>query len=393
MKVRSWLALWVTLIAQALITFLLAIAPVVAPAVAPTLGIDPARVGVFTALAYVFAIISGALFGPWINRIGPIRFTCYVLLTGSAGAVIGTAGGAWLLVAAALVGAGYGGTNPSAAAILGRHAPAKSAGFFFALKQTGVPLGVALAGVTMTWAVAAAGWRPAVWTAAAITAVGALVVLRTAPLLEDEEQRRSSRPASAWASIAEVVRRPAVRQLATVSLAYGMAQQAFVTFSVSLLVHAGVSLSTAGLMLAGSQAASVVVRITTGHVSDRLFEPRSMLVALGFLMALACAALAALPTSPPAVLAAIAMAFAGATTMGWNGIFFAQLVRIVPREELAKVSGGTQAFTFGGAVLGPYLFYLLLNAGGSYPVGFLFFGAMAAGAAVLMWRGSSEGRP
>jgi MFS family permease len=384
MKDRSWLALWVTLAAQALVTFQLSIAPVIAPAVAPTLGIDPSQVGVFTAVAYVFAVLTGAFFGPWIDRIGPVRFTCFAVLSAGVGGLLSTGGSALLLVSAALVGAGYGGTNPSAAAILGRHAPARSAGFFFALKQTGVPLGVALAGLTMTVAVASLGWRLAV-SVASVVAIGcALLILRTAPLLEERDRARTTQQVSAWSSLREVVTRPELRRLSLMSLAYAMAQQAFVTYVVSLLVARGLPLSTAGAMLAASQVASVIVRVSTGHVSDKWIEPRTMLAGLGFSMALACAGLALLPDAPPLAWVAVLMLFAGATTMGWNGVFFAQLVRIVPREDLAKTAGGTQAFTFGGATLGPFFFALLLREGYSYTLGYLAFGSVAALAALAM---------
>jgi MFS family permease len=341
---------------------------------------------VFTAVAYVFSVLTGIFFGPWIDRIGPVRFTCFAVLAAGLGGMLAMGGASLLLVSAALVGAGYGGTNPSAAAILGRHAPARSAGFFFALKQTGVPLGVALAGLTMTVAVASLGWRLAVFVASAVAIVSAIAILRTAPLLEERDRVKTAQQVSAWSSLRVVVTRPELRRLSLMSLAYAMAQQAFVTYAVSLLVARGLPLSTAGAMLAASQVASVIVRVSTGHISDKWIEPRTMLVALGLSMGLACVGLALLPDAPPLVWVAILMLFAGATTMGWNGVFFAQLVRIVPREDLAKTAGGTQAFTFGGATLGPFLFALLLREGYSYTLGYLAFGAVAALAAMVIGR-------
>lgn len=384
MTVRPWLALQVTLAAQTLATFVLAIAPVVAPAVAPQLGVLPAQVGTFTGTAYLFAMLSGLLFAPWIGAIGPVRSTQGVLVTAAAGALLATfAGPAGLLLAAALVGIGYGGANPAAAAILSRHAPAGATGFFFALKQAGVPLGVALAGLLLPAGLALFGWRATVWAAVGVCVGVALLLVPAAPRLEGE---RAARPrGTAWAgTLLQVLRQPALRRLSLMSTAYAMAQLGFLTFSISLLVQQGLPLPVAAGLLAASQAAAVVVRIGMGHVADRWIAPRVLLGALGLAMAVLSVALAFLPPAPPLFLATAAMVLAGATTMGWNGVFFAQLVRVVPRDQLAQSSGGTQVFTFAGSMLGPLLFSQLLLAGGSYRMGYVGLAVLAAGAGLTM---------
>ncbi|NDZ18775.1 hypothetical protein C7T35_21335 [Variovorax sp. WS11] len=71
--------------------------------------------------------------------------------------------------------------------------------------------------------------------------------------------------------------------------------------------------------------------------------------------------------------------------MGWFGLLFAQLLRLVPREELAHCSGGVQVFTFGGSMLGPYLVSCMLELGHSYSVAYVCLGTftMGGGAALL----------
>ena len=52
-----------------------------------------------------------------------------------------------LLIAASLIGVGYGLVNPAAAAILAYHSPLNARGLFFSIKQTAVPVGFGLSGL------------------------------------------------------------------------------------------------------------------------------------------------------------------------------------------------------------------------------------------------------
>ncbi len=72
--------------------------------------------------------------------------------------------------------------------------------------------------------------------------------------------------------------------------------------------------------------------------------------------------------------------------MGWNGVYFAELLRNVPRERVAAAAGGTQFFTFAGCMLGPVLFGALVQLGGSYALGYGCFALLGAvaGAAMLL---------
>ena len=63
------------------------------------------------------------------------------------------------LPAALAIGIAYGLPNPAASIVLARHAPADRRGLFFSIKQTGVPIGVALAGLLMPPGLVTLGWR------------------------------------------------------------------------------------------------------------------------------------------------------------------------------------------------------------------------------------------
>ncbi|MGE4239991.1 MFS transporter [Ramlibacter sp.] len=382
---RPWLALQATLAAQLFASFVTAFAPVVAPAVAPQLGIAPERVGLFTATIYLVAMLSGVACASWMGRVGALRSTQVVLVCIAGGIALAGAGtAAMLLLAAVVIGIGHGVVNPAAAVILGRHAPPGSPGLFFAIKQAGVPAGIALAGLVLPATLATIGWQAALFATAAALVALAVVLIPARPLL-DPPSPKTSPARQPWVeSLLHAAREPSLRRLSFMAMAYATMQLGFVTYAVSLLVRLGLPLAQAAGMLAIAQLASVITRVTAGHIADRWFPPRRLLSIFGFAMAAASVGLAFLPASPSVPLVGVVMVIAGATAMGWNGVFFAELVRVVPRDQLARAAGGTQFFLFGGSMLGPFLFSQLLAFGGTYTAGFLALAVLAALAAVTM---------
>lgn len=385
---RPWLALQVTLGVQMLATFVLGSAPVLAPAVAPELGLAPERVGIFTGTAYLFAMVSGLASGPWVGRIGATRLTQILLVAVALGAASTTLGTPLLmLLSAAFIGVAYGAVNPAAASILGRHAPQGSPGLFFALKQAGVPVGVGLSGLLMPIGLVALGWRGSALVTAGVCLLLAVLLVPVERRL-DPRERGPAPVRNAWAhTLVAVLRQPALRRLSLVSLVYGMVQQGFLSFSVLLLtLQLGLPLALAAGLLAISQVACTVMRIVLGHVGDRWVAPQVLLGVLGLCMAASCLALGALPAGASVPLVALVMVACGATAMGWNGVYFAQLLRTVPRAELAASAGGTQFFTFAGGMAGPFLFAQLLHMGGSYALGYACLALLSAAAGLAMLR-------
>lgn len=382
---------------QVLATLALVAASVLAPAVAPRLGLPPARIGLYMAVAYLAAMLAGLRCGHWVARHGPVRVSQAALLASAVGAAAAAAAGsvapavaAVLLVAAAAIGVGYGLVNPAAAAVLSHHAPVQSRGLYFSIKQTGVPLGVALAGLLMPAGLVALDWQA---TALAVAAACALAALALQPLrapLDPPAAADAAAPAGIGALLQRVWRSPQLRRLSLASLAYAATQQAFVTFLVSMLnLGLGWSLALAAGVLSASQAVATGARIGFGALADRWGAPGRLLAQLGAAMSLGCLALAALAaaTGAPAALVVAAALGCAATAMGWNGVFFAELALRVPRHEMAPVAGAAQFFTFTGGMLGPLLFGEALRAGAGWPLAWCALAAVPAAAALMMARG------
>lgn len=389
----AWMALAAMLLVQTLASLTMVAASVLAPAVAPGLGLAPERVGVYAAFAYLAAMLFGLRTGHWVAHLGAMRLSQAALVACACGAVLAS----WaslalaaplLLAAAMLIGAGYGVINPAAAAILTHHAPIKARGLFFSIKQTGVPIGVALAGLLMPLGLSTIGWKAtAVWTGmvCASCALALLPLVRRLeppPMKIDQDLPRTL--------LRHVWRVPLLRRLSLTSLAFAATQQVFVTFLVSLLnLRLGWTLAAAAGLLAASQVVSTFARVGFGVLADRWIAPGRLLAALGIAMSLSCLALAALRPGMATAWVSMAALVCAATAMGWNGVFFAELSHRVPSKDIARVAGATQFFTFTGGMLGPLLFGESLRAGNSYSMAYAVLALVPAWAAWSLFKAES----
>ena len=248
-------ALISTLLVQTLASLVLTAPPVLAPVVAPTLGFGADRVGLFVGAAYLAAMLSGLASGYWVARIGAVRLSQVAMVACALGATIAASGELLLLaLAAPMIGIGYGVINPAASSLLARHAPLARRGLFFSIKQTGVPLGVALAGLLLPLGLRAFGWRPSIFAAALLCAATALALRPLVATLEppkpppvdsDAPPEQPSEVAPT-AGLATVLRDPDLRRLSLTSFAFAFTQLCFVTFLVSYLnLELSLSLATA----------------------------------------------------------------------------------------------------------------------------------------------------
>lgn len=440
LRPRPLLALFVTLGVQMLASLVLSAPSVLAPAVAPQLGFEPERVGLFVGLAYLMAMLSGLWSGRGVASIGAVRISQAAMFSCAIGALLATGGSSWMFVAAAIaIGSGYGVINPASTTLLDRHSPTARRALFFSIKQTGVPLGVALAGLLMPWGLATLGWQrsvalaavacallgaalfPAVhrlqkgrassapapdadWSAEPLNAPPDEAAARRRPAKASAAARpggpldgaapAESRPAAAGlGALWSVLRDPALRRLSLMSLAFASTQLVFVTFLVSLLnLQLSHSLAWAAGILAAAQVVSTVSRIALGYAADRWIEAGPLLGWLGLAMAASLVALALLrPTTGDAWVFAAAV-FCAATGMGWNGVYFAELARTAARRaDVATVAGASQFFTFAGSMSGPVLFAGVIRAGGSYSLGFALFALLPAAAGLAMLRAQRVG--
>ena len=384
---RVALPLAVTLAVQMLVAFAVYCAPVMAPVAGPALGFAPSAVGYYIAVTYCGSMIGSAAAGGWVARFGPIRVSQAGLVLALCGlALAASASPPLVMLGGFIVGLGYGPTTPASSVILVRTAPPAMFSLFFSIKQTGVPAGGALAGALVPVLVLAFGWQ---WGAVAIGAACLALAFAIGAVRERYDQaldpRASISLATAFAPVGMVLREPGLRQMCVTSFIYGGVQITLVTYLVTFLVESfALTLVAAGLVMAAAQVASVIGRIVWGVLADRVLTRRMMLGLLGIGMGVsALLALAASPTWPAWLLLLYASVF-GATAVGWNGVFLAEIARIAPQGRTSEATGGCLFFTFLGVVVTPPIFNAVLALAGGYPAAYAVFAAPALAVGIWM---------
>jgi MFS family permease len=395
---RVALPLAVTFAVQALVAFAVYCAPVMAPVAGPALGYAPSAVGYYIAVTYCGSMIGSAVAGGWVARFGPIRVSQAGLVLALCGlALAASASPPLVLLGGFIVGLGYGPTTPASSVILVRSAPPAMFSLIFSIKQTGVPAGGALAGALVPLLVLAYGWQ---WGAVAIGVACLLLALAIGLVRERYDHgldpRASISLRTAFAPVGMVLREPGLRQMCVTSFVYGGVQITLVTYLVTFLVESfSLTLVLAGLVMAVAQVASVIGRVLWGVLADRVVTRRAMLGLLGIGMGIsALLALAAGPDWPAWLLFLYASVF-GATAVGWNGVFLAEIARIAPQGRTSEATGGCLFFTFLGVVVTPPIFNAVLAFAGGYPVAYAIFAApaLAVGISMLVGRNRASSPP
>ncbi|MGZ8256044.1 MAG: MFS transporter, partial [Burkholderiaceae bacterium] len=372
------LPLVATLAIQALVAMATITVPVLAPAASSELNVSAGLIGLYVSLVYLGSMLSSAASGDLIRRIGAIRCSQYCLILCAVGLAVLTIGSTPALIASALVlGIGYGPITPASSHILAKTTPTHMMSFVFSVKQTGVPLGGALAGIVVPPLVLLGGWRAGAYAVAALCVLTALV---SQPIrAESDADRDPTRPISArgpFRALALVATDAAVRRLALCSFFFSALQLCLTTYLVIYLTNQlGYTLVQAGLMLSVATTAGIVGRIAWGAVADRSGRPAAVLGLVGCAMAAAAGTMALSSPEWSTALMIVLCAVFGGTAIGWNGVYLAEVARAAPRGKTVEATGGALFFTFFGVLITPPLFAAIVESGGSYAMAFAVIAA------------------
>ncbi len=375
--------------AQMLVSLAVLSLGVLMPAVARDLAIDPKLVGAFTAVIYSVASVIALLSAGPISRVGAVRVCQLAMIAAAAGLAINAAASVIAVIAAvALIGVAQGPINPASAHILSQRVPREWFGLVFSVKQTGVPLGFAAAGVLLPLLLPILGWRGATLFAACMLLAGAIVIELLRARL-DAAVAPSGPSTGIWSSIVHVMRHPEMRVLGWSALLYVVAQHTFTFFLVTYLYeHCRLGIAEAGFLLFLAQLGGTAQRLVLGALGDRF--PRMMLLGwtgIGIAAGAVATGLIAHDT-PYWLIGAIVLAY-GTVVISWNGVSIAEFAALAPTGQVAAVAAVQTALAFSGAVIGPPLFGLIA-AVADYRTAFFLVAALVLVAAV--WQISTSAR-
>lgn len=378
-----------TLLAQAMISMTAFTPAVLAPVAQADIGVAASSIGIFTALIYATASISAPLSGIFIARRGAVRVSqCCLLLTGGGLALCTLAHPLALAAGALLIGCGYGPITPAGSEILVARTPVRARNLIMSIRQTGVPVGGAVAGVIVPVLLLASGWRGAALTVAVLGVACALALEPSRRRYDRVQDDAHVTPRPSLTSLLRMVFTHAeLRQGALASFVYAGIQLCLASFLVVFLTErAALSLISAGFALSAAMISGIVGRVLWGVVADYIGSARVVLGALGVVMALSAFAMSQVDAGWPLLaIVAICIVF-GATAIGWNGVYVAEVTRIAPAGNVALATGAALAFTYLGVVVMPLLFWLIVAVSASYAIAYTAVGALTLAAGLSYFR-------
>ena len=375
---RTLRTVGVTVAIQAIHSLAVLAIPVMLPAAASAIGVEARFAGLFTAIVYGTSIIAMLVLASSINRIGPMTLCVFATVSAAAGLALFSGGSlAFLVAAAVLLGLAYGPVTPTTAGILAGRVPQRWFGLVFSLKQTGVPIGFAAAGLVVPLLTGLWGWQRASLTLAGALMIAALLMLALRRAYDGRRAEIAANTSGRLAPLVLVLRHRQLRALAIGSAMLLIPQACLGSFLVAFLMEkAGLTAMAAGGMLSAAQLAGMICRVAFGALADRLKERFTLLAGLGALSACGTAATASTEAGWPLAAVTLACVTYGAGAVGWNGVVLAEFARWSPKGQAAAVSAGATAITYAGAVLGPALFGLAVGTIG-YRMSFLAVAAIA----------------
>jgi MFS family permease len=347
---------------------------VLAPIAAPDLGVQTYLVGVYVGIIYGVGAFASATCSGFIARFGAVRVSQTCMLLCASGLILGALGSVWSAVTGALlIGIAYGPSPVASSHILARLTPPAWMNLVFSAKQTGVPIGTGLSGLILPSLALGLGWQGAALVFASLCLLAAVSLQALRASLDDDRDpnRALFALSSLFSSVRLVASDPDMRRLSIISFAYAGMQTILSAFLVTYLAdRLGLAIVLAGFVLAISQASGAVARVVWGFTADRGgVDPVRLLAGLGVAMSAIAVITAFLSPDWPFALVVIVCGAFGATAAGWNGVFLAQLARLAP-GRVSEAAGGSHLATFGGVMVLPPVFSLILATTGSYAIGF-----------------------
>ena len=304
---------------------------------------------VFVAASAASAVPGGKL----TERVGPRR-AVYASAVMTAVCMLGIASlaSSWLTLAGFLALGGFanGIAQPATNAMISRGVSEGHQGTAFGVKRSSFSFGEILSGLAVPLVAVDMGWRAA-WVFAAIgLAVTAMILPKSA----------SGGTAPAYSPEKSV---PPRGPLVTLAIAGGFGIGAIAAMQIYFVesgVERGLSVGTAGALLAVGGGVGVVTRLGVGLMQDSrggdVFVATVTLLgagAIGFLL---------LGLGVGFVMVVVGTALAFGAGQGWTGLYMLGVVRMNP-EAPGAATGRIEAGLSTGAVIGPIGFGLLIGAG------------------------------
>ena len=358
--------------------------PVLAPALIADLGLAPEAVGIVggcIGFGSVWMLAANRAVTPVLGPLRALILGCLLAVFG--GGLILTKEVTGVLSGAFFIGFAYAITAPAGSQILSAHVPKPWWGTVFSVRQAGVPLGGAIAGIIGTGLAVRYGWQYAlaglvIWPLfCGIALLAAPAAFKKGASGQPFKVAGLFRPSNVVTPFQTLRALPQLRAITFASLGFAAVQGSLFSFFTTFMTDGlGLGLALAGALFATMQITSFVGRLAAGVLADFIGSFRIVLIGMSLSAVGSCLLMAVTDATWPTSVLFIVAGFAGLAGATWNGLFLAEVARLVPDELVGQATAGTTFFTFVAYMCTPPLFALAVLLT-DYEVAFLLAGCMA----------------
>lgn len=347
-------------VAMASATLLLTSVGIVATFIIDDLGISRAQLGLLLAANSVMAALGSPFVGRVVDGLGGKRSVIVLFATSAIGFFGMAVSPVYLLMAIpiAVAALGQAAANPATNKLIAALAMPGKRALLTGVKQSGVQVGIFLAGVILPSLAGAIGWR---WAFAVVAAAPLVAIPISALFLPADPPARTRGSHADRSSLP-----PAITVLAVYGALMGFG--AAYTFLVPLYVEESLGFTpTIGGLAAGLTGLTAIVgRIAWARWSERhgrFFVSLRTIAAMSVVAALAYGTAA---WTGPVGLLWVGVVLTGASSSSWNSVANLAVMAEAGSERAGRGSGVMMLGFLGGLGVGPPIYGWTVDATGSY---------------------------
>ena len=307
-----------------------------------------AQLGLITSFIFIGSLTVSSLTGFFVDRLGSrtaLKIAFGLISVGSMVAAL-SKGFPELVAGFYTIGFGYGIVTPSTnSTVMGAYFPEHAR--VMGLKQSGVPLGAAIAAISLPLIALHVSLQDALFLVTAIS-----IIISISIRLDHSNNGKKNVGKGYLKEFAQTWRN---RILISVSLPVSFlswGQQSLLTFYVIYERHSGVQLEIAEILLATLLVGSVFGRIFWISLSERLFS-RSRSHMISLLMSISGFLFLAFSISVTNLVILAPLTFLiGMSAIGWNSTYVTMISEIAPKERVGLFSGVSLMMISLGTIFG-----------------------------------------
>jgi predicted MFS family arabinose efflux permease len=363
------------LVGMTVSTFMIASFGALGPVIRTDLDLSVGALGALTTVMFLVGAAISPIAGRVADDVGGRRLLIGLFV--AAGIAFAAAAAAptypLLFVACCIFGLSLAAGNPSTNKLLVEHLPIGQQGVITGIKQSGVQVGVFVAGALLPPAALLLGWRGALLGSIVLPVAGLVLTRLFVPHDRSAPYRRT----------VPSPREPVVAPLTAYAFLMGMGVAGYGAY-LPLYSHEilGLSVSVAGLTVALSGLVGIGARVLWGRAAEHMIATP---VALSVIAACSVVAQGLIWGAAGG---GVGLVWAGAFLTGlsaasWNAVGMLEIVKGLDPGRAGRASGIVLLAFYGGNVISPLAFGLSVDVTGGFDVGWGALTTIYAGALVV----------